>query len=207
MTTNSDTAQMAGDGTAWAEIQCHCSEDDGVPDVGVSLGLGCGKAIWIGELLTRDGATCGMVFHDGTKRTVAPFADGTDWQAVADILRYHIAPALAALPPTGGSGCVVVPREVLPEMIGRLHLGDTASDGERLCSHSHPVPAGHPLYWPERMGEYPDDVDPLCLGHAIEQAENESGWCACAIAADFDDEDGTLSAAPQAAVDDGWREQ
>jgi len=86
-----------GDGTAFGEVQCHCSDDDGVPDVGVSLGLGCAKAIWIGELLTRDGATCGMVFHNGTERIVAPFPDGTDWQAAADILRHHVAPVLASL--------------------------------------------------------------------------------------------------------------
>lgn len=66
---------------------------------------------------------------------------------------------------------------MLPAAIGRVHLGERRSDGERLCSHGHAVPAGHPLYWPERMGEYPDDVDPLCLGHAIDQAVDDNSWC------------------------------
>lgn len=90
------------DGTALGEVQCHCSEDDGIPDVGVSLGLGNGKALWIGETLLRDGANCGMVFHDGNKRIVAPFADGTDWQEAADILRHHVGPALTAATTPGG---------------------------------------------------------------------------------------------------------
>lgn len=69
--------------------------------------------------------------------------------------------------------------QAFPQQIGRVHLGEHPSDGERLCSHSHPVPAGHPLYWPERLGEYPDDVDPLCLEHAIEQTVSDNGYCDC----------------------------
>ena len=69
--------------------------------------------------------------------------------------------------------------EVLPQHIGRLHLGERRSDGKRLCSHGHPVAVGQALYWPERLGEYPDDIDPLCLAHAIEQAVDDNGWCEC----------------------------
>ena len=71
-----------------------------------------------------------------------------------------------------------------PQQIGRVSLGKRRSDGERLCSHSHEVPVGHPLYWPERMGEYPDDMDPLCLEHAIEQAVSDNGWCEKCLAAE-----------------------
>jgi hypothetical protein len=66
-------------------------------------------------------------------------------------------------------------REALPAMIGRLQLGDKSSDGERLCSHSHAVPASHPLYWPVQISQF-DDSDPCCLAHAIEQAESEQDW-------------------------------
>ncbi|WP_422057687.1 hypothetical protein [Sphingomonas sp.] len=66
----------------------------------------------------------------------------------------------------------------LPSDIGRLHLGEGKSDGERLCSHGHAVPEGHPLYWPQLMGQY-DDSDPYCLEHAIELAVSDNSWCIC----------------------------
>ncbi|MFD0824040.1 hypothetical protein ACFQ0D_38245, partial [Micromonospora zhanjiangensis] len=103
MPANQSTPEVTrDDGTAFGRVQCHCSEDDGIPDVGVSIGLGDGKALWIGELLTRDGATCGMVFHDNGARIVAPFADGTDWQEAADILRHCVGPALNPRTPARG---------------------------------------------------------------------------------------------------------
>jgi len=75
-----------------------CSEDDGVPDIGVSIGLGEGSMLWLGELLKRDGADIGFVFHgpDG-KRIVAPIWPNCEWQDVADLLRHHVAPILARL--------------------------------------------------------------------------------------------------------------
>lgn len=81
--------------------------------------------------------------------------------------------AAARHPATPPSTADTETGEVLPQHIGRLHLGERRSDGERLCSHGHPVAAGQALYWPERMGEYPDDMDPLCLAHAIEQAVDD----------------------------------
>ncbi|GEM71750.1 hypothetical protein SAQ01S_15160 [Sphingomonas aquatilis NBRC 16722] len=71
-----------------------------------------------------------------------------------------------------------------PLEIGRLHRGERRSDGERLCSHSHAVPAGHPLYWPQQISQY-DDSDPLCLQHAIEQAVDDNGYCEKCTADDF----------------------
>jgi hypothetical protein len=73
---------------------------------------------------------------------------------------------------------------VFPETIGRLHLSDKLSDGERFCAHSHDIAEGHPVYWPQALGQY-DDIDPYCLAHAIEQAESDSGWCETCIAASF----------------------
>jgi hypothetical protein len=66
--------------------------------------------------------------------------------------------------------------EAYPQHIGDLHLGDRRSDGERLCSHDHPVMQGHPLYWPQQISQY-DDSDPCCLEHAIERyADHSSGY-------------------------------
>lgn len=114
--------------TQAGSVLCHCSEDDGVPDVGVSIGLGGGKALWIGELLTRDGATCGVVFHGpDSQRLVAPFADGTDWQEIADLFRHHIGPAIAKIAETA--------REAMKERAGK------ACDGY--------APAADPINFPD----------------------------------------------------------
>lgn len=74
----------------------------------------------------------------------------------------------------------VAPVACLPEMIGRLHLGENRASNERLCNDGHAIPVGHPLYWPQQMGEH-DDNDPYCLTHAIERAESDSGWCATCL--------------------------
>jgi hypothetical protein len=102
---------------------------------------------------------------------VSGAADGM--QLVQAFARHRIS-ALAALeqptpPETRLSGA-------LPKSIGRLHLGERCADGDRMCHHSHYVEAGHPLYWPQMMGQY-DDSDPYCLEHAIELAESDSSWC------------------------------
>lgn len=65
--------------------------------------------------------------------------------------------------------------ETYPPHIGDLHLGDRQSDGERLCSHGHPVPEFHPLYWPQQIGQY-DDSDPCCLEHAIERYADHNNY-------------------------------
>lgn len=77
--------------------------------------------------------------------------------------------------------------DALPEQIGRLHLGDRVSDGHRLCSWGHEIPAGHPLYWPEQISQY-DDSDPCCLAHAIEQSESEQGYGVSAVPSAAPDE-------------------
>ncbi|MBS87126.1 MAG: hypothetical protein CL858_29580 [Cupriavidus sp.] len=80
----------------------------------------------------------------------------------------------------GLDGGDVAPVACLPESIGRLHLGERRASNERLCNDGHTIPDGHPLYWPQQMGEY-DDNDPYCLAHAIEQAESDAGWCATCL--------------------------
>ena len=73
-------------------------------------------------------------------------------------------------------------REVFPQRIGRLSLGQRLSDGQdRQCAGGceQQIPAGHAVYWPDRAGEYPDDIDPSCVSCAIAQAESDQGWCEC----------------------------
>lgn len=67
-------------------------------------------------------------------------------------------------------------RAALPQTIGRLALGDQLSE-DHYCGGSHEMPDGQPIYWQERIGEYPDDIDGYCLTCAIAKAESEAGWC------------------------------
>jgi len=97
-----------------------------------------------------------------------PYSERDDWTTV------FLATAEAA----SGAG----EREVFPKRIGQLSLGERLSDGEdRQCAGGcdQPIPAGHAIYWPERIGEYPDDIDPSCISCAIAKAESEQGWCEC----------------------------
>lgn len=65
--------------------------------------------------------------------------------------------------------------QAYPVSIGRLHLGEKRSNGERLCNWGHEVLVGHPLYWPQAISQY-DDSDPCCIEHAIEQYASEAGY-------------------------------
>lgn len=84
------------DETTIGHVRCHCSEDDGVPDFGVSIGLGSGRSLWLGELLTRDGGDLGVIVHgpDG-QRDVAVLWPTCEWQDAADLLRHYVGPAIA----------------------------------------------------------------------------------------------------------------
>lgn len=97
--------------------------------------------------------------------------------------------------------------DALPKHIGRLHLGERFSNGERLCAEGHDIPAGHPMYWPEQIGQY-DDSDPCCLEHAIDLTESDQGWCPCRIAAATPDVEAIariiLDAIHQYGNDDGF---
>lgn len=89
---------MTREETAPGQVLCFGSDEDSGCDVGTSIGLGDGKLLWIGELLTRDGANMGFVFHGPDReRIVAPFADGTDWQEIAELFRHYVAPAIAKI--------------------------------------------------------------------------------------------------------------
>ncbi|MDR6789544.1 hypothetical protein J2Y58_002917 [Sphingomonas sp. BE138] len=112
-------------GTAFGEVQCHCSEDDGVPDVGVSVGLGDGKMLWLGELLKDEGGDIGLVFlGPDDQRVVAPLWPHCEWQDAADILRRHVGPAMAAQGNEDGSNLSHFHAEATaPEVAGKIAGG------------------------------------------------------------------------------------
>lgn len=75
-------------------------------------------------------------------------------------------------------------RSAFPESIGRLMLGEKLSS-DHYCGGGHEMPNGHPIYWQQRGGEYPDDIEGYCLACAITNAESEAGWCECSTRADL----------------------
>jgi hypothetical protein len=92
---------------------------------------------------------------------------------------------LYATPSTGGddlTSAIIGLREAMPTKIGRLTLGEELSQ-DHYCGGSHDMPDGQPVYWQERGGEYPDDIDGYCLACAISQAESDAGWCECSVKA------------------------
>lgn len=82
------------DPSAPGQVVAHCSEDDATPDVGISIGLGAGKVLWIGTLLNADGGDFGVAFYDGGDgRIAAPFTQG---DALVEVFADRVAPAIAA---------------------------------------------------------------------------------------------------------------
>lgn len=76
------------------EVQWHSSEEDGGPDVGILMGLGGGRHLWLGELLDRDGGGMGfIVYGPDHKEAVARLGE---YEEVREIVEEHIAPALRA---------------------------------------------------------------------------------------------------------------
>lgn len=75
------------------QVTYHASDEDGgAPDVGVMISLGGQRALWIGELLNRDGIDPhGMIFFGDGVRRVEPL---DDWEAIRDLFSEHVAPAL-----------------------------------------------------------------------------------------------------------------
>jgi len=97
--------EVAVDETVLGRVTNHCSDDDGVPDVGISLGLGSGSALWLGELLKDDGGDIGFVFHGPDRvRIAAAIWPACEWRDVAELLSNHVAPLLARLTSTTPTG-------------------------------------------------------------------------------------------------------
>lgn len=78
-------------------------------------------------------------------------------------------------------------RAAFPQRIGRLTLGERLSH-EHYCGGSHEMPDGQPIYWQERGGEFPDDIEGFCLTCAIQNAESDAGWCECSVRAALEGE-------------------
>lgn len=86
----SDLATEAGR-VAW-----YTSEIDGGPDVGISVGLGSGKVLWLGERSDAEGGGDAMMVYDNGN-LLASAAIG-DRDELIDLLQYHLAPAITSAP-------------------------------------------------------------------------------------------------------------
>lgn len=92
MTDESNAAQDLRGALERGQVQWHCSEEDGGPDVGIMVGLGGGKELWLGELLDIEGGGMGFAVYGPDKIAVASLSD---WDDVREIVEQHIAPAMA----------------------------------------------------------------------------------------------------------------
>ena len=74
------------------QVQWHCSDEDGGPDVGILLGLSGGKMLWVGEMLDAEGVgTMGLKVYDGQHVCHAmPF----DYDSIREVIEQHIAPLI-----------------------------------------------------------------------------------------------------------------
>ncbi len=73
----------------------HSSEEDGGPDVGLTIGLGGGKMLWAGERSGREGDGIGLLVY-GDKSIDANASLG-EYDEVREVLEQHVAPALSRL--------------------------------------------------------------------------------------------------------------
>jgi hypothetical protein len=84
-------------------VTWHSSEENGGPDVAISMALPGGKTLWVGELLASE-CPLGVGYHgvavwdDSGKHVIGTIGDAFD--VVRDMVEQHVAPALrnTALP-------------------------------------------------------------------------------------------------------------
>jgi len=76
------------------EVQWHSSEEGGGPDVGILMGLGNGRHLWLGELLDGDGGGVGFIVYGPDRKEVV--ARLGEYDEVREVVEEHIAPALRA---------------------------------------------------------------------------------------------------------------
>jgi len=73
----------------------HSSEEEGGPDVGITVGLGEGKMLWVGERSGREGDGIGLLVY-GDKSIDANASLG-EYDEIRDLIEQHVAPALSRL--------------------------------------------------------------------------------------------------------------
>ena len=174
----------AGEGLQPGQVQWHSSEEDGGPDVGIMIGLGGGKELWLGELLDIEGGGMGFAVYDPEKIAVASLSD---WDEVRDIIEQHVAPALAHPPQSRVAADPVGLREALEAVKGALgdcelnpsnydhddvsYLNQCAAAAYMLAEAALATPA-HP---PQSRGQA-FDGEGFAIGDPVEKFTGEAIW-------------------------------
>lgn len=78
----------------------HSSEEDGAPDVGITVGLGNGKMLWLGERTEKEGGGMGFLIYGAT--SILASADLGEYDEIRALIEQHVAPALRARHPDIG---------------------------------------------------------------------------------------------------------
>jgi hypothetical protein len=76
----------------------HSSEEDGGPDVGITVGLGDGKMLWIGERSGREGNGMGLLVYGD--QAIDGNASLGEYDEIRDLIEKHVAPAFSRLAAT-----------------------------------------------------------------------------------------------------------
>lgn len=171
------------------QVQWHSSGEDNGPDVGILIGLGEGKALWLGELLVRDGATTGMVFYDRQRKSIVAPIENFD--QVRELLENYVAPAITALAATP-SARISSDKDRENPVEGRGALREAVSPrpfSEWHEDHRDVLWFRHPICEPPYCGSPLDLGRSACVSLTVgrEQVEdvslgNVGGW-------PFDEED------------------
>lgn len=93
--TQDDEALVAEREAEAGFVVWHSSEEDGGPDVGITIGLGSGKVMWIGERSEREGGGQGILIYENGNRIANAGLDDRD--EVIEVMQHVLAPALTAL--------------------------------------------------------------------------------------------------------------
>jgi len=87
----------------------HSSEEVGGPDVGITVGLGDGKMLWIGERSGREADGMGlMVYSD---KAIDANASVGEYDEIRDLIEQHLAPALSRLAGTSLHDMQITPSD------------------------------------------------------------------------------------------------
>lgn len=90
----------------------HSSEEDGGPDVGITVGLGDGKMLWIGERSGREGDGMGLLVYGD--QAIDANASLGEYDEIRDLIEQHVAPALSRLAATSLHDMQITPSLPLP---------------------------------------------------------------------------------------------
>lgn len=147
----------------------HSSEEDGGPDVGITVGLGDGKMLWVGERTGREGDGMGLMVY--SEKAVDANASVGEYDEIRDLLEQHVAPALSRLASVSSAraeGFVVVPREPTEAMLDAYWRQTGESTEMRTRTHAYMR-----RYWSAMLAVFPEPVPATNQAGEVERSDDE----------------------------------